>query len=109
MTKVIFTDQSDKSLAEWQGEAGLSLMQIAQEAGLDIEGACEGNMACATCHLIISADFYDKLPAPSDDEEEMLDFVPFLTSRSRLSCQILVTDALDGLRVQLPKESVNLM
>lgn len=109
MVNVYFKDKDGIFLAKWQGEAGLNLMSIAQEVGLDIEGACEGNMACASCHLIVDAAYYDKIPAPCDDEEEMLDFVSFLSSRSRLSCQIIVTEDLDGLVVYLPAEATNFM
>lgn len=85
---------------------GLSIMEIARKAGLnDVEGACGGSLACATCHLIIHPDWYDRvLPGSgkSVEEEDMLDLAFDLTKTSRLSCQIMMRDELDGLIVALP-------
>lgn len=102
MTTIYFKNKAGDVVAEWQGEPGLSLMEVAQEAGLDIEGTCEGNMACATCHLIIEEQFFSQLSPPSEEEEDMLDFVQYLSSRSRLSCQIKITEDKDGLVAILP-------
>ncbi|GHF27537.1 2Fe-2S ferredoxin [Kordiimonas sediminis] len=88
---------------------GVSLLQLAQEEGLDIEGACEGNMACSTCHMIIDREHFAQLPEASEEEEEMLDLAPGLTSTSRLGCQVIVSEDMDGMRVKLPKESRNMM
>lgn len=86
---------------------GLSVMEIARKAGInEVEGACGGSLACATCHLIIHPDWYDKLlPAEGDiteDEEDMLDLAFDLRNTSRLSCQIMMSDDLNGLIVALP-------
>jgi len=85
---------------------GLSVMEIARKAGInDIEGACGGSLACATCHVIVHPDWYPKV-TPADgiaiEEEDMLDLAFDLTKTSRLSCQILMSEALDGLIVALP-------
>ncbi|WP_420404337.1 ferredoxin family 2Fe-2S iron-sulfur cluster binding protein [Nisaea sp.] len=83
---------------------GYTLLQIARENDVDIEGACEGCLACATCHVHVAAEWYDKLPAPSDDEEDMLDLAFNLSDTSRLGCQIRITEELDGLVVTLPPD-----
>jgi len=96
----------DKTPFEVDAPLGLSVMEIARKAAInDIEGACGGSLACATCHVIIHPDWYEKvLPdgGKSLEEEDMLDLAFDLTKTSRLSCQILMTDALDGLVVALP-------
>jgi 2Fe-2S ferredoxin len=89
-----------------EAPSGLSLMEVAVKNNIDaIEGACGGSLACATCHLYVHPDWWDKcLPdgARSDDEEDMLDLGFDIRKNSRLSCQIMVTDALDGLIVAMP-------
>lgn len=84
------------------GQDGDSVMQLARAAGLPILGECNGSLACATCHVIVDADWAPKLPPLSDDEEAMLDTVFDLTPTSRLSCQIRLSAALDGIRMSLP-------
>jgi len=81
---------------------GLSVLEIAHKHGIDLEGACEGSLACATCHVVIDPSWFGKLAAPTEDEEDMLDLAFALERTSRLGCQIVITDALDGLRVRLP-------
>jgi ferredoxin, 2Fe-2S len=81
---------------------GLSVLEIAHKHGFDLEGACEGSLACATCHVVIDPSWFAKLAAPTEDEEDMLDLAFALESTSRLGCQIVMTEALDGLRVKLP-------
>lgn len=99
----------DNSMFEAAGEAGDTLLKVAQGAGLEVEGACEGNMACSTCHMIIDKAWYGKLPEACHEEEEMLDLAPGLTSTSRLGCQVELTDDLDGMIVRLPKSTRNMM
>ncbi len=82
--------------------SGESVMQLARAAGLPVLGECNGSLACATCHVVVDPAWMDRLPPVSDDEEAMLDTVFDLTPTSRLSCQIHLTAALDGLRVSLP-------
>ncbi len=96
---------------QWQIEApiGVSVMDTAVNNGMDMEGACEGNMACATCHVIVDADWSGKLPLAEEEEEDMLDLVLGLRRTSRLACQIIMTTALDGLTVRLPGENRNLL
>jgi 2Fe-2S ferredoxin len=86
---------------------GLSVLEVAHKHGVDIEGACEGSLACSTCHVIVDAAWADKLPKPSEDEEDMLDLAFGLEKTSRLGCQLVMTPALDGLVVKLPASSRN--
>ncbi len=84
------------------GEVGDRLLHVAQVAGQPLEGTCGGQLACATCHLIVAPDDWTRLPPPGPDEEDMLDLVPAAVRTSRLSCQIVLTEELDGLRVRVP-------
>ena len=88
---------------------GTSVMEIARRNGIDIEGACEGSLACSTCHVIVEEGWLAKLKPATDDEEDMLDLAFGITKASRLGCQILMTPELDGLVVRLPKEVRNLL
>jgi 2Fe-2S ferredoxin len=88
---------------------GLSVLEIARRNDIDLEGACEGSLACSTCHVVIDGAFYDRIPEATEDEEDMLDLAFGLTPTSRLGCQIEVTDELDGLRVSLPEETRSLL
>lgn len=99
----------DGTHKEVDAPIGLSVLEIAHRNDVDIEGACEGSMACSTCHVIVSKDWFDTLEEISEDEEDMLDLAFGLTSTSRLGCQIIITDELDGLTVALPKETRNLL
>jgi 2Fe-2S ferredoxin len=88
---------------------GMSVMEIARKNGIDIEGACEGSLACSTCHVIVDPAWIGKLAGASEDEEDMLDLAFGLTKTSRLGCQIVMSAELDGLVVRLPKEVRNLL
>ena len=87
---------------------GVSVLEIAHKNAIDLEGACEGSLACSTCHVIVDSAYYDKLKDATDDEEDMLDLAFGLTHTSRLGCQIIMSDALDGLRVSLPAATRNM-
>ena len=84
---------------------GDNLLRVGQAAGLPLEGTCEGQMACSTCHVIIDAEWFDRLPEASEEEEDMLDLAAGARRTSRLACQIELTEALDGLAVTIPAES----
>ncbi|MDJ0683635.1 MAG: 2Fe-2S iron-sulfur cluster-binding protein [Alphaproteobacteria bacterium] len=103
MAKITFIsrDGSEKTV---EALDGLSVMQVAVDNDVDIEAACEGSMACATCHMVVDADWYGKLTPPTEEEEDMLDLAFGLTETSRLTCQIRVSDALDGARFSVPEE-----
>jgi len=93
---------------EAQGNPGTRLLEAAQAADQPLEGTCEGQMACSTCHVIIAPDWFAKLPPASADEEDMLDLAAGVARTSRLSCQITLTEALDGLTLRIPGESRNM-
>jgi 2Fe-2S ferredoxin len=76
---------------------------------VDIEGACEGSLACSTCHVIVAPEWFSRLEDITEDEEDMLDLAFRLTNTSRLGCQIIITEKLDGLTVSLPGETRNLL
>ncbi|WP_333836613.1 2Fe-2S iron-sulfur cluster-binding protein [Novosphingobium sp.] len=104
MVRVTFLTADGRSVAA-EGEAGQALLEVGQNAGLPLEGTCEGQMACSTCHVIVSPEWFDRLPDASDDEEDMLDLAAGVTRTSRLSCQVLLEAGLDGLEVRLPAEA----
>ena len=103
MAKITFVnrDGSEKTV---DARDGLSVMEVAIDNDIDIEAACEGSLACATCHMVVDPAWYEKLDPPSEEEEDMLDLAFGLTRTSRLTCQIRISEAIDGLRVSLPEE-----
>jgi ferredoxin len=105
--KVTFIDPHGGSV-EAECEAGDNLLRVGQAAGLPLEGTCEGQMACSTCHVIVASEWFDKLDPASEEEEDMLDFAAGARRTSRLSCQIDLTPELDGLIVSVPSESTDL-
>ncbi|GAO99031.1 rhodocoxin [Caedimonas varicaedens] len=88
---------------------GLSVLEIAHQNNIDLEGACEGSLACSTCHVIVDSEWYDTLPDAQEEEEDMLDLAFGLTHTSRLGCQIIMKEELDGLVVTLPPATRNMM
>ena len=108
MFKVTFVLQNGER-REFDVTAGDTLLEIAWRHDLDMEGACEGSMACSTCHMIVDEQWFDRLSPAGEDEEDMLDLAWGVAPTSRLGCQIVVTDALDGLIVALPRETNNQM
>lgn len=90
---------------EAEAPIGERLLEVAQAAGMPLEGTCEGQMACSTCHVIVAREWFGKLPAASEEEEDMLDLAADVHATSRLSCQILLTEELDGIEVQIPADS----
>jgi 2Fe-2S ferredoxin len=105
MPKITFIHR-DGSETDVDAKPGLSVMEVATANDIDIEAACEGSLACATCHMIVDDQgWYDKLEGPSEDEEDMLDLAFGLTKTSRLTCQIRVEDSLDGIKFRVPEDS----
>lgn len=94
---------------EVEAPLGKSLLDIAQTNNIQIEGACEGSLACSTCHVIVNEDWFDRIKPIKEEESDMLDLAYGLTRYSRLCCQILMSEDLDGLVVSLPLETHNLM
>lgn len=107
MIKVTFIN-ADGDVQNVEAEAGQGLLEVAQAAGQPLEGTCEGQMACSTCHVIIDKDWFDKLPRAVEDEEDMLDLASGARRTSRLSCQIILAEELDGIVVHIPAESRNM-
>ena len=104
MVRVCFFT-AEGARVEVQGGEGETLLAVAQGAGMPLEGTCEGQMACSTCHVIVAPEWFDKLPTAAADEEDMLDLAAGVARTSRLSCQILLSEALDGIEVRIPGES----
>jgi ferredoxin len=99
--QIRFIDQAGTSITA-EGAPGDRLLDVAQAAGLPLEGTCNGQMACSTCHLILHPDWFARLPRPSAEEEDLLDLAPGACGTSRLACQIVLQDSLDGLVAKLP-------
>jgi 2Fe-2S ferredoxin len=99
----------DGSRQELEVSAGLTLLEVARRHDIDIEGACEGSLACSTCHVVVAPEWFDRLPLPSEDEDDMLDLAFGLTRTSRLGCQVVITDEFDGLTVALPEAARDVM
>ena len=104
MVKVTFITAQDQRITA-EAAVGTRLLEAGQNAGMPLEGTCEGQMACSTCHVVVAAEWFGKLAPASDDEEDMLDLAAGVTRTSRLSCQIVLTEALDGLEVRVPEEA----
>ena len=107
MTKIIFIE-ADGTEKEVDAQNGLSLLEVAHTNGISLEGACEGSLACSTCHIILEKKIFDKLPEPSEEEEDMLDLAWGLTHTSRLGCQIIIDGSYDGMRVKVPSGTRNM-
>ncbi|MDZ4735707.1 MAG: ferredoxin family 2Fe-2S iron-sulfur cluster binding protein [Rhodospirillaceae bacterium] len=108
MPKMTFL-QTDGTRLDVDAPVGLSVLEIAHRNNIDLEGACEGSLACSTCHVVVDQEWYDLLKEASEDEEDMLDLAFGLTHTSRLGCQIIMTEELDGLTVRLPTGTRNMM
>ena len=108
MPRVVFVSPGGER-REIDAPSGKTVLEIAWANGIDIEGACEGVMACSTCHVIVPGDWFDRLDEPSEDEDDMLDLAWGVGPTSRLGCQITITEALDGIELTLPAETNNQM
>lgn len=108
MPKMTFIER-DGTRKTVDAPVGLSVLEIAHRNDVDIEGACEGSLACSTCHVIVEPEWYELLKDATEDEEDMLDLAFGLTKTSRLGCQIVMTEELDGLTVRLPQVTRNMM
>ena len=99
----------DGTRKDIEAVAGTTLLKVAWDNNIDIEGTCGGVMACSTCHVIVEEPFFDSLGVASDEEDKMLDLAWGLAPTSRLGCQIILSEALDGLIISLPIETQNLL
>ena len=104
MPKLVFVN-SDGNEKIVDAEIGLSLMEVARENDLGIEGTCGGSISCCTCHVIIDQEWFSVVGSPNPDEEDMLDLAVDLQSTSRLGCQIEINEDLEGLIVNIPSDS----
>ncbi|KAM9214321.1 LOW QUALITY PROTEIN: ferredoxin-2, mitochondrial [Leptosomus discolor] len=106
VVNVVFVDRTGRHVPV-QGRVGDNVLHLAQRHGLELEGACEASLACSTCHVYVSAPHLDRLPAPDEREEDLLDQAPLLQENSRLGCQVLLTPALEGAQFTLPRVTRN--
>lgn len=91
-----------------EGNEGDDILSLAHEHDIDLEGACEGSVACSTCHVIIDPKHFDMLPEADDEENDMLDLAFGLEDTSRLGCQVKLTKELDGMVATLPSATRNM-
>ncbi|XP_069819330.1 ferredoxin-2, mitochondrial [Dendropsophus ebraccatus] len=103
---VIFVDREGKRIPV-KGKVGESVLYLAHRYSIDLEGACESSLACSTCHVYVTPEYFDKLPVPDEREDDMLDMAPMLQENSRLGCQIILTKELNGAEFTLPKVTRN--
>ena len=108
MTLVRFVSADGAHIREVRAPAGSRLLDVAQAAGQPLEGTCEGQMACSTCHVIVDAEDFARLKRASEEEEDMLDLALHVTRHSRLACQIWLDEALDSLTVRMPGGAHNM-
>ena len=109
MTRVRFLKADGSLDKEVEAEPGQRLLDVAWAAREPLEGACEGVMACSTCHVIVQAEDFESLPPASEEEEDLLDLAAHATRTSRLACQILLTEEMDSLTVRIPRDARNWM
>jgi ferredoxin len=108
VTRVRFVSADGLLVREIEAAPGERLLWLAQAEDQPLEGTCEGQMACSTCHVIVDAEDFSKLPAASEEEEDLLDLAPHVTRHSRLACQLWLTEGLDSLTVRMPGGSRNM-
>jgi len=108
MTRIIFISANGEQRSEVDAVAGQRLLEVAQANGQPLEGTCEGQMACSTCHVVVAAEDFAKLPRASEMEEDLLDLASHVTRYSRLACQIRIDDKIDSLTVRMPGASRNM-
>ena len=102
MPTIIFTTPDGKQ-HDVSVDEGVTVMEAGRDANLGIEGTCGGCLSCATCHVMVNADWTGTVGGPNEAEDSMLDLNPERAANSRLSCQMTVSDDLDGLIVDLPE------
>ncbi|MFZ5747700.1 MAG: 2Fe-2S iron-sulfur cluster-binding protein [Pseudomonadota bacterium] len=104
MIRVRFISADGATVHDVEAREGDRLLEVAQNDGQPLEGTCEGQMSCSTCHVLIAAEDFDRLPPATEEEEDMLDLAVGAGRTSRLACQIVLTAAHDGLTVRMPAE-----
>ena len=109
MTLVRFLKSDGTLDKEVEAEPGQRLLDVAWTAREPLEGACEGVMACSTCHVIVDAADFERLPPASEEEEDLLDLAAHASRNSRLACQIILTEDMNSLTVRIPRGATNWM
>jgi ferredoxin len=109
VTRVRFLRPDGTLDKEVEGKPGQRLLDVAWAAREPLEGACEGVMACSTCHVIVDSEDFAKLPEASEEEEDLLDLAAYATRTSRLACQIILDESLESLTVRVPPGAKNWM
>ena len=109
MIKVRFLKADGTLDREVEAKPGERLLDVAWAAREPLEGACEGVMACSTCHVIVEATDFEKLPAASEEEEDLLDLAAHAVRTSRLACQIILDQGMTSLTVRIPPSATNWM
>ena len=111
--KITFVEEGEAGLEDTSvvcdATLGDTLLDVALDHDVDIEGACGGELACSTCHIVLKQEDFDRLEAPDEEEEDMLDLAWGLTDTSRLCCQIEAAEWMDGMEVVVPSETSNMM
>jgi ferredoxin len=105
VTLVRFVSADGNHIQEARGQPGERLLDLAQASGQPLEGTCEGQMACSTCHVIVAPEDFAKLPKASEEEDDLLDLAAHVSRTSRLACQIWLGDALESLTVRIPADA----
>ncbi|XP_008315805.1 ferredoxin-2, mitochondrial [Cynoglossus semilaevis] len=106
VVNVVYIDRSGQRVPV-KAKVGDNVLYLAHRHGIELEGACEASLACSTCHVYVNSDHCDKLPEPTEQEDDMLDMAPMLQENSRLGCQITLTPELEGIELTLPKVTRN--
>ena len=106
MVKVLYEEKN--IIKTFIIESNKTILDLSRIENIPIEGSCDGSMACSTCHIIVEKEYFEKLPDPSEEEEDMLDLAWGLTHTSRLGCQIIINDGLDGMKVKVPSGTRNM-
>ena len=106
--KITFVEEQGET-TECEAELGETLLDVALDNDVEIEGACGGELACSTCHIIMKQEDFDRLEEPDEEEEDMLDLAWGLTDTSRLCCQIKAEEWMAGMEVVVPDETTNMM
>ena len=105
---VTFVSASGAETRVVEAAPGARLLEVAQNAGQPLEGTCEGQMACSTCHVIVDPADFARRPRASEEEDDLLDLAAHVTRTSRLACQIVLDEGLGSLRVRMPADARNM-
>ncbi|EFC47363.1 ferredoxin [Naegleria gruberi] len=105
---ISFVDPKNNLSKSVKAPIGENILAVAHANDIDLEGACEASLACSTCHVYIQDEFFEKMPEPEEEEEDMLDLAYGLAHNSRLGCQVIVSKDMEGMTVTLPRATRNM-